>query len=235
MKYLLAILIVLGIGGYFAYQKADGHYSTRVSGQVSFYSDGEAKLGPSNITEGEHIANLNSSTIKVGWQNAWDTWPALLAGVLAGIVVFGGLYVFTAENLINAEQQGDIERLKKRLVSEKERADSAQADARSELEQERTDAKKAQQRADKITVEAEKRILSAEQEKQRYIEQARKVVKQREQQAAQAQSDAQSQSTRKEHASAAMLRYKRKLDKLKSDDDALHQFVKQHHPDLIKY
>ena len=233
MKYLLAILVVLGIGGYFAYQKADEHYQTRVSGQVTYWSDGSAKFDPNEYNEDEHIAYLKSSTIKVGWNNAWDSWPALAAGVLASIVIFGGFYLFTAENLVNAELKGDIKRLKKRLESETERANNAHSAARKELERERNEAKKAQVQADKITVDAERRIRSAEQEKQRYIEQAKQVVNQREQQAKQAQSDAQQQSTRKEHASAAMQRYKRKLDKLKSDDDAVIEFVKKHHPQLM--
>lgn len=234
MKYLVAILIALVIGGYFAYQKADEHYSTRVSGQVTYWSDGTAKFDPNEYNEGEHIAYLKSSTIKVGWNNAWDSWPALAAGVLAGIIVFGGLYLLTADKLVNAELNSEIERLKRQLQREKERADNAQADARKELEQERNAAIAAKKQAEKIKDEAEKRIRNAEQEKQRYIEQAKQVVNQREQQTKQAQSDAQQQSTRKEHASAAMQRYKRKLEKLKTDDHAIIQFVKKHHADLLQ-
>ena len=38
---------------------------------------------------------------------------------------------------------------------------------------------------------------------------------------------------KKAHASSAMQRYKRKLDKLKEDRDVLISFVSEHHPELI--
>lgn len=234
MKYLSAILIVLVIGGYFAYQKADEYYSIHVSGQVAFWSDGTAKLKSNEYNEGEHIAYLKSSTIKVGWNSAWDSWPAVIAGALAGIFVFGGLFLITADKLANAELNSEIERLKRQLQRETDRAENAQTAARKELERDRDAAKAAQKQADKITDEAEKRIQSAEQERNRYIEQAKQVISQREQQTRQAQSAAHQQSTRKEHASAAMQRYKRKLDKLKTDDHAMIQFVKKYHADLLQ-
>jgi Chromosome segregation ATPases len=229
MKYLVAILITLGIGGYFAYQKADEHYQTRVSGQVAFWSDGKAKFEPNSVTEGEHVAYLKSSTIKVGWNNAWDAWPALLTAVLAGIFVFGGLYIFTAENLADAELKSDIERLKKRLESETERAGSAQSDARKELEAERNEAKNLQRQADKITIEAEARIEKAkrfEEEAKSKINQAMQYAKQMEQERDQAKKDA-------GHAISGINRHKRKIEKLKNDGVAFWEFLEKHHSHLL--
>lgn len=230
MKYLLALLVALGIGGYFAYQKVDEHYQTRVSGQVTYWSNGKAKFAPSEYNEDEYIAHLKSSTIKVGWNNAWDSWPALAVGIIAGIVVFGGLYIFTAKRLINAELSSDIEALKKRLASARERADNAQAEARKELEQEREAAKILQQQADKIMIEADVKINDAkrfEEESKSKINRALQYAKQMEQERDQAKKDG-------GHAISGINRHKRKLEKLKTDDHAIIEFVKQYHADLLQ-
>ena len=172
---------------------------------------------------------FKAGTVKHGWKNAWDSWPALVAGVLAGIVVFGGLYIFTAKRLINAELSRDIEALKKRLASARERADNAQAEARKELEQEREAAKILQQQADKIMIEADVKINDAkryEEESKSKINRALQYAKQMEQERDQAKKDG-------GHAISGINRYKRKLEKLKTDDDAIIEFAKKYHPHLL--
>lgn len=227
MKYIIAILIVLSVGGYFAYKKADEYYEARVSGELRVMFN---KYDMVQFESGDVQANFKAGTVKTKWENAWDAWPALATGALLGIVAFGGLFLTTADKLVNAELSSHIEDLKKRLASETERADNAQVAARKELKQEREAAKTLQREADKITIEAEVKMNNAkrfEQEAKSKINQAFKYAKQMEQERDQAKKDS-------GHAISGINRHKRKLDKLKSDDDAIKEFIKQYHADLLQ-
>lgn len=241
MKSLFALVIALGLAGYFGYQSLDNYYESRVSGDVKFYPNLK-KFAYTESADGELTVTFRStSNTKLGWENVWDNSLALATGALVGGTAFIFLFFFCGHRLVNielsnkiksleAKNEHDLNEYKKQLQNKIEQANSAEETARSALNDEFAEAERLQDRAQQELIEAEKEKRGAEKLKRETIA----LVNEAKAKQSEAEGLKSEEELRKEHASQAMQRYKRKVDKLKTDQDELLKFVKQHHPSLIK-
>ena len=241
MKYLFALVIALGLAGYFGYQSLDNYYESRISGDLKFY-EGLKKFAYTKSADGELTVTFKStSNTKLGWENIWDNSLALATGALVGGTAFILLFLFCGHRLVNielsrkiksleAKNEHDLNEYKKQLQNKIEQANSAEETAKSALNDEFAEAKRLQDRAQQELIKAENEKRSAEKLKRETIA----LVNEAKAKQSEAEALKSKEELRKEHASQAMQRYKRKVDKLKTDQDELFKFVKQHHPSLIK-
>ncbi|WP_350586771.1 hypothetical protein [Pseudoalteromonas sp. RB2-MNA-CIBAN-0110] len=241
MKYLFALVIALGLAGYFGYQSLDNYYESRVSGDVKFYPNLK-KFAYTESADGELTVTFKStSSTKLGWENVWDNSLALATGALVGGTAFILLFFFCGHRLINielsskiksleAKNEHDLNEYKKQLQNKIEQANSAEETAKSALNDEFAEAERLQDRAQQKLIEAENEKRSTEKLKREAIA----LVNEAKAKQSEAEDLKSKEEISKLHASQAMQRYKRKVDKLKVDQDELFKFVKKHHPSLIK-
>lgn len=233
MKYLVALMIVLGLAGYFCYTKIDEYYSNRVSGNIVMLEkerSGEAI-----------IVALEPNTLKYGYSNLWDSWLTLIIATVVGFFVSVGLFFYCAPTLADVELKRKIKHLeeenkrasslyKSDLKEKIEQANSAEETAKSALNDEFAEVERLQDRAHQELIKAENEKRSAEKLKRETIA----LVNEAKAKQSEAEDLKSKEEFSKVHASQAMQRYKRKVDKLKADQDELFKFIKQHHPSLIK-
>jgi hypothetical protein len=240
MKYLFALVIALGLAGYFGYQSLDSYYESRVSGDVKFYPNLK-KFAYTESADGELTVTFKStSNTKLGWENVWDNSLALATGALVGGTAFILLFLFCGHRLVNielsskikfleAKNKYDLNEYKKQLQNKIEQANSAEETAKNALNDEFAEVDRLQNRAQQKLIEAENERRSAEKLKRETITFVNEAKAK--------QSEAEDLKAKEEfskiHASQAMQRYKRKVDKLIEDQDELLKFVKHHHPSLI--
>ena len=241
MKYLFALVITLGLAGYFGYQSLDNYYESRVSGDVKFYKNLK-KFAYTKSADGELTVTFKgTSNTKLGWENVWDNSLALATGALVGGTAFILLFLFCGHRLVNTElnrkiksleakNEHDLNEYKKKLQNKIEQANSAEETAKNALNDEFAKAERLQDRAQQELIKAENEKRSAEKLKRETIA----LVNEAKAKQSEAEDLKSKEEFSKVHASQAMQRYKRKVDKLKTDQDELFKFVKKHHPSLIK-
>lgn len=240
MKYLFALVIALGLAGYFGYQSLDNYYESRVSGDVKFYPNLK-KFAYTESADGELTVTFRStSNTKLGWENVWDNSLALATGALVGGTAFILLFLLCGHRLVNTElnrkiksleakNEHDLNEYKKKLQNKIEQANSAEETAKNALNDEFAKAERLQDRAQQELIKAENEKRSAEKLKRETIA----LVNEAKAKQSEAEDLKSKEEFSKVHASQAMQRYKRKVDKLKTDQDELFKFVKQYHPSLI--
>lgn len=241
MKYLFALVITLGLAGYFGYQSLDNYYESRVSGDVKFYK-GLKKFAYTESADGELTVTFKStSNTKLGWENVWDNSLALATGTLVGGTAFIFLFFFCGHRLVNielsnkiksleAKNEHDLNEYKKQLQNKIEQANSAEETAKNALNDEFAEAERLQDRAQQKLIEAEKEKRSVEKLKRETIA----LVNEAKAKQSEAEDLKSKEEFSKVHAGKAMQRYKRQVDALRTDQDELFKFVKKHHPSLIK-
>lgn len=241
MKYLFALVITLGLAGYFGYQSLDNYYESRVSGDVKFYK-GLKKFAYTESADGELTVTFKStSNTKLGWENVWDNSLALATGALVGGTAFIFLFFFCGHRLVNielsnkiksleAKNEHDLNEYKKQLQNKIEQANSAEETAKNALNDKFEEAERLQNRAQQKLIEAENERRSAEKLKREAIT----LVNEAKAKQSEAEDLKSKEEFSKTHASEGMKRYKRQVDALRTDQDELFKFVKKHHPSLIK-
>ena len=233
MKYIFLVMFLLAGAAYFGYTEIDEHYSNRVSGNVVMLEkepSGEAI-----------IVGLEPDTLKYGYSNLWDSWLTLTIATVVGFFVSGGFFFYCAPTLADVELKRKIKRLeeenkrasslyKSDLKEKIEQANRAEETAKSALNDEFAEVERLQDRAQQELIKAENEKRSAEKLKRETIA----LVNEAKAKQSEAEDLKSKEEFSKVHASQAMQRYKRKVDKLKADQDELFKFIKQHHPNLIK-
>lgn len=240
MKYLFALVIAVGLAGYFGYQSLDNYYESRVSGDVKFYPNLK-KFAYTESADGELTVTFKStSNTKLGWENVWDNSLALATGALVGGTAFIFLFFFCGHRLVNielsnkiksleAKNEHDLNEYKKQLQNKIEQANSAEETAKNALNDEFAEAERLQDRAQQELIKAENKKRSAEKLKKETIA----LVNEAKAKQSEAEDLKAKEEFSKIHAGKAMQRYKRQVDALRTDQDELFKFVKKHHPNLI--
>lgn len=168
-----------------------------------------------------------------GFQILWHLKYGVLTCIFIALSLLYYLIKFEAKSSGLYEVKDKIDGLKKDKIKANEMAESAQDKAREELANEMAEAQLLKEKYSDLifSLECERENMKAELKKAELL--CDKEIKKALSDAKKLKIESHNEASKKAHASSAMQRYKRKLDKLKEDRDVLISFVREHHPELI--